>query len=150
MLRLVSDTNRNIGETAAMALDPAALPEEVLTFLGEYHLATLTTLRDDASPHVVAVGFSYDTGAQVARVITWAGSQKAVNAGRMQTRGQRAAVCQVDGGRWLSLEGPVRLVSDPEGVRAGVEGYAARYRQPKERDDRVVIEISVERILGRG
>ncbi len=133
-----------------MSLDPAALPDEVLTFLHEYHLATLTTVRDDLSPHVVAVGFSYDTEARVARVITWAGSQKALNAGRMADRGQRAAVCQVDGGRWLSLEGPVRLVTDPAGVRAGVEGYAARYRQPKERDDRVVIEIAVERILGRG
>ena len=133
-----------------MSLDPAALPPEVSTFLGEYHLATLTTLRDDLSPHVVAVGFSYDTEARVARVITWAGSQKALNAGRMEARSQRAAVCQVDGGRWLSLEGPVRLITDPGGVRAGVEGYAARYRQPKERDDRVVIEIAVERILGRG
>ena len=133
-----------------MSLDPATLPDEVLTFLGEYHLATLTTLRVDLSPHVVAVGFSYDAEARVARVITWAGSQKAINAGRMEARGQRAAVCQVDGGRWLSLEGPVRLVSGPEGVRAGVEGYAARYRPPKEREDRVVIEISVERILGRG
>jgi len=133
-----------------MALDPADLPDEVLTFLHEYHLATLTTLRDDLSPHVVAVGFSYDPDVQVARVITWAGSQKAVNAGRMQQRGQRAAVAQVDGGRWLSLEGPVRLVTDPDGVRAGVDGYAARYRQPKDRDDRVVIEIAVERILGRG
>ncbi len=133
-----------------MALDPAALPPEVLTFLTEYHLATLTTLRDDLSPHVVAVGFSYDTEARVARVITWASSVKARNAGRMEERSQRAAVCQVDGGRWLSLEGPVRLVTDAEGVRAGVEGYAARYRQPKERDDRVVIEIAVDRILGRG
>lgn len=133
-----------------MSLDPAALPDEVLTFLREYHLATLTTVRDDLSPHVVAVGFSFDAEARVARVITWAGSQKAINAGRMEARGQRAAVCQVDGGRWLSLEGPVRLVSDPAGVRAGVDGYAARYRQPKDRDDRVVIEIDVERILGRG
>jgi F420H(2)-dependent biliverdin reductase len=133
-----------------MALDPADLPDEVLTFLREYHLATLTTLRSDLSPHVVAVGFSYDADARVARVITWAGSQKARNAERMQTDGRRAAVCQVDGGRWLSLEGPVRLVTDAEGVRLGVEGYAARYRPPKQRDDRVVIEISVERILGRG
>jgi PPOX class probable F420-dependent enzyme len=133
-----------------MALDPADLPDEVLTFLDERHLATLTTLRDDLSPHVVAVGFSYDVDAQVARVITWAGSQKAINAGRMQQRGQRAAVAQIDGRRWLSLEGPVRLVNDPDGVRAGVEGYAARYRQPKDRDDRVVIEIAVDRILGRG
>ncbi len=133
-----------------MALDPALLPDEVLTFLREYHLATLTTLRQDLSPHVVAVGFSYDANGRVARVITWAGSQKARNAERMQADGQRAAVCQVDGGRWLSLEGPVRLVTDPDGVRAGVEGYAARYRAPKERDDRDVIEIAVERILGRG
>jgi PPOX class probable F420-dependent enzyme len=133
-----------------MALDPADLPAEVLSFLSERHLATLTTLRPDSSPHVVAVGFSYDADAQVARVITWAASQKARNAARMGEAGLRAAVCQVDGRRWLSLEGPVRLVSDPDGVRAGVDGYAARYRQPKERDDRVVIEISVERVLGRG
>jgi PPOX class probable F420-dependent enzyme len=133
-----------------MALDPATLPTEVLTFLSERHLATLTTLRDDLSPHVVAVGFSYDPPARIARVITWATSQKATNVTRMEARGLRAAVCQVDGGRWLSLEGPVRLVTDPDGVRAGVDGYATRYRQPKDRDDRVVIEIAVERILGRG
>jgi PPOX class probable F420-dependent enzyme len=133
-----------------MALDPAQLSDDVLAFLAEYHLATLTTLREDLSPHVVAVGFSYDRGQQVARVITWAGSQKARNAERMHAAGQRAAVCQVDGGRWLSLEGPVRLVTDPDGIKAGVEGYAARYREPKQRDDRVVIEISVDRILGRG
>ncbi|MGB0112491.1 MAG: pyridoxamine 5'-phosphate oxidase family protein [Ilumatobacteraceae bacterium] len=132
-----------------MALDPTSLPDEVITFLGEYHLATLTTLRPDLTPHSVAVGFSYDPAARVARVITWAGSQKAVNAGRMEAEGRHASVCQVDGGRWLSLEGPVRLVTDDDGIRAGVEGYAARYRQPGERDDRVVIEITVERILGR-
>ena len=133
-----------------MALEPADLPDEVLMFLREYHHATLTTLREDLSPHVVAVGFSYDVDAKAARVITWAGSQKARNVERMQAAGLRAAVCQVDGGRWLSLEGPVRLVTDPDGVRTGVEGYAARYREPKQRNDRVVIEIAVERILGRG
>ena len=133
-----------------MALDPAALDPDVLTFLRERHLATLTTLRADGSPHVVAVGFSYDVEARVARVITWAASQKAVNAGRMEAAGQRAAVCQVDGGRWLSLEGTVRLVTDPEGVRPGIDGYAERYREPSEREDRAVVEIDVDRILGRG
>jgi PPOX class probable F420-dependent enzyme len=133
-----------------MALDPAELPGEVLTFLRERHLATLTTLRPDGSPHVVAVGFSYDADARVARVITFAPSQKARNAARMEAAGQRAAVCQVDGPRWLSLEGQVRLVSDAEGVQPGLAGYAARYRPPKEREDRVVIEIDVDRVLGRG
>lgn len=133
-----------------MALDVDDLDDEVLEFLRERHLATLTTLRDDGSPHVVAVGFSYDADVKVARVITWDASQKAVNAGRMESAGQRAVVCQVDGGRWLALEGPVRLVTDPDGIRPGIGGYAERYQQPKERDDRAVVEIDVDRILGRG
>lgn len=132
-----------------MAIDLDGLSDDLLAFLREYHLATLTTVRADGSPHVVAVGFSYDAGARVARIITWAGSQKARNVERMQADGLRAAVCQVDGGRWLTLEGPVRLVSDPDGIRAGVDGYTARYRQPGARDDRVVIEIDVDRMLGR-
>ena len=132
-----------------MSLDPASLSDDARAFLTECHLATLTTARADGSPHVVAVGFSYDATARVARVITWASSQKAKNAARMEAAGLRAAVSQVDGGRWLTLEGPVRLVTDADGVRAGVEGYTARYRPPKERDDRVVIEIAVDRILGR-
>jgi F420H(2)-dependent biliverdin reductase len=118
---------------------------ETLAFLAERHLATLTTLRADGSPHVVAVGFSYDADAGIARVITFARSVKARNAGR----GGRAAVSQVDGGRWLTLEGPVRLVTDPDGVARAVAAYAARYRQPGERDDRVAIEIHVDRVLGR-
>jgi len=133
-----------------MALDIDQLEPSVLEFLTERHLATLTTLRADGSPHVVAVGFSYDPQARTARVITWAASQKAINAGRMQKAGQRAVVCQVDGGRWLALEGPVRLITDADSVKPGVEGYAARYQEPKVRDDRAVIEIDVDRILGRG
>ncbi len=116
-----------------MALDLDDLDDGVLTFLRERHLATLTTLRTDGSPHVVAVGFSFDPDEKVARVITWATSQKALNAGRMQSAGQRAVVCQVDGGRWLALEGPVRLVTDPDAVRPGIDGYAERYQDPKDR-----------------
>jgi PPOX class probable F420-dependent enzyme len=130
-----------------MALDIDQLDDSVMEFLAERHLATLTTLRADGSPHVVAVGFSYDPDAQVARVITWATSQKAINVGRMEAQGQHGAVCQVDGGRWLTLEGPVRLVTND--VQPGIDGYTARYQQPKERDDRVVLEIKVTKILGR-
>ena len=43
-----------------MARGPADLDPDDLAFLAERHLATLTTLRPDGSPHVVAVGFSYD------------------------------------------------------------------------------------------
>ena len=131
-----------------MALDPAALPPEVLTFLRERHLATLTTLRPDGSPHVVAVGFTWDDDAQVARVITWETSKKARNVAA--SPGSRAVVSQVDGGRWLSLEGTATLVTDAEGCREGERRYAERYREPKERPDRAVIVIAVDRVLGRG
>jgi F420H(2)-dependent biliverdin reductase len=131
-----------------MGLPLHQLPPEVLDFLRERHLATLTTLRPDGSPHVVPVGFSYDPDARVARVITWAASKKARNVAARP--GGRAVVAQVDGGRWLSLEGPATVTADPERVAAAVAGYAARYRQPGERADRVTIEIAVDRILGRG
>ncbi len=118
---------------------------EMLSFLAERHLATLTTLRADGSPHVVPVGFSYDTDAGLVRIITFARSVKARNA----ARGSRAAVSQVDGGRWATLEGVSRLVDDPQSVALAVAGYAARYRQPGERADRVAIEIVVDKVMGR-
>ena len=130
-----------------MAYDPAALPDEVLAFLQERHLATLTTLRPDGSPHVVAVGFTWDDDAGLARVITFAPSRKARNL--LAAPGSRAAVCQVDGGRWLTLEGPARVTADDGEVAEAVRRYAERYRQPGERDDRVAIEITVDRVLGR-
>ena len=129
-----------------MALDLDDLGEAVLSFLRERHLATLTTLRADGSPHVVPVGFGYDPEARVVRIITFAGSQKVVNA----RRGGRAAVSQVDGGRWLTLEGEVRLVTDAAGVASAVAAYAERYQAPGERADRVAIEIAVDRMMGRG
>lgn len=120
----------------------------MLGFVRERHLATLTTLRADGSPHVVPVGFSYDVDENVVRVITFFPSQKAINA----QRGCRAAVSQVDGGRWITLEGEARLVTlddDPDEVRKAVEGYAQRYREPKQRDNRVAIIIAVDNVMGR-
>ncbi len=121
------------------------ITDETLAFLRESHLASLTTLRADGSPHVVPVGFSYDPVLQVVRIITFASSVKYKNA----VRGGRAVVSQVDGGRWLSLEGTVTGTDDPTRVAAAVADYAARYRQPGERMDRVSIEIAVDRVLGR-
>jgi PPOX class probable F420-dependent enzyme len=128
-----------------VGLDPGALSPGVLSFLGERHVGTLTTLRADGSPHVSAVGFTYDATARLVRIITWSAAVKARNA----ARGGRAVAAQVEGGRWLALEGEVRLVTDPDRVAAAVAAYAARYRPPGERPDRVAIEIAVDRILGR-
>lgn len=128
-----------------MSRNPADLAPATLEFLTERHLATLTTLRADGTPHVVPVGVTYDPATATARVITSGGSAKArhVRAGQA-----RVAVCQVDGARWLTLEGAAVVKDDAASVEDAVERYARRYRQPRVNPARVVIEISVDRVLG--
>lgn len=125
-------------------MKPRDLSDEALAFLAERHLATLTTMRRDASPHVVPVGFTWDNDALVARVITSSASQKAANA----TRNGRAVICQVDGRRWLSLEGHTRVLTDAASVLDAETRYTARYRPPRINPTRVVIEVAVTRLLG--
>jgi len=127
-----------------MRFDPSNLSAAVLDFLAERHLATLTTLRRDGSPHVVPVGFTWDDAAGVVRVITSGDSQKARNA----MDGGRAVVCQVDGRRWLSLEGRASVLVHPEAVAEAERRYAGRYRTPRPNPARVVLQIAVDRVTG--
>lgn len=120
------------------------LTSDALEFLTERHLAMLTTLRADGSPHVVAVGFTFDPITHIARVITSDGSQKAVNADRSNI----GVLSQVDGARWLSLEGIAHVNRDPEAIRDAELRYAQRYRTPRPNPKRVVIEVLIKRVLG--
>ena len=128
-----------------MPRDVHTIGPDTLSFLTERHLATLTTLRADGDPHVVPVGVTYDPATGTARVITSGGSLKArhVRAGQ-----RRVAVCQVDGRRWLTLEGTATVRDDAPSVRDAEQRYARRYRTPRENPQRVVLEISVDRVLG--
>lgn len=128
-----------------MSIDLDDLSGEVLAFLAERHLATLTTPRPDGTPHVAPVGFTYEPETRLARIITFRPARRVANIGT----GARVALCQVDGARWLTLEGEATVTDDPERVAEAVRRYATRYRQPGERDDRVAIEIAVERMMGR-
>lgn len=127
--------------------EPATPGADVLAFLSESHLGTLTIVRADGTPHVTAVGFTYASETQTMRVITWADSWKAKHVAALGNA--QAAVCCVDGGRWLTFSGTARVTDEPHAIAEGVRRYAERYRPPKERDDRVVIEISVSKIVGR-
>ena len=131
----------------ASSFDPLHAPEAVIAFLTDRHLASLTTVDRSGDLQVTPVGTTFDPERGLLRVITWASSRKARNVSAVP--GQRVAVCQVDGGRWLAFHGPAIVTADPEAVAEAVRRYAERYRPPKDRQDRVVIEITVDRILGR-
>ena len=133
------------------SVDPVAPDEPYLAFWRERHLCTLTTLRPDGSPHVVPVGVTYDPEAGLARVITNRTSRKVSHILAAGPAGARVAVCQVDGRRWATLEGRARVRGEAERVAEAERRYAERYRRvPGENPSRVVIEIEVERALGRG
>ncbi|GIE86255.1 pyridoxamine 5'-phosphate oxidase family protein [Actinoplanes regularis] len=114
-------------------------------FWTERHLCTLTTLRADGSPHVVAVGATLDPVAGIARVISSSASAKVRHVRRGQ---QRVAICQVEGPRWSTVEGIAIVRDDPDSVAEAVRRYAERYRTPRPNPARVVIEVEVTRVLG--
>jgi hypothetical protein len=114
-------------------------------FVGERHLAVLTLVRPNGYPHTTPVGFTWDRNTGSARIITWSGSVKA----KLLEVGQlRGSICQVDGGRWLTIEGVAHVTSDPGTCADAVAAYAARYRPPKDRGgERRVVVIEATRLL---
>ncbi|GGZ88526.1 MULTISPECIES: pyridoxamine 5'-phosphate oxidase family protein [Streptomyces rochei group] len=127
--------------------DAVTVPDSVQAFLtGTALVAAFTTMRPDGTPHVAPVRFTWDSDAQLARVMTVRSSRKARNL--LATPGAPVALCQVDGFRWVTLEGTGTVVTDPERVALGARLYAKRYwSAPPTPSDRVVIEIAVDRVL---
>ena len=117
----------------------------LLEFWTERHLCTLTTLRADGSPHVVAVGATLDPAAGLARVISSGTSAKVRH---IRAGADRVAICQVDGARWSTVEGRAVIRDDPAAVAEAERRYAARYRQPRPNPRRVVIEVTITGVLG--
>lgn len=118
------------------------VPPRLLDFWTERHLVTLTTLRPDGRPHVVPVGVTLDVEQQCAWVICSGGSLKA----RLLVEPGQVAACQVDGGRWATIEGVGVATAEPDAVTRAVERYAARYRTPRENPERVALRIEIDRI----
>ncbi|GAB3713739.1 TIGR03618 family F420-dependent PPOX class oxidoreductase [Nocardiopsis oceani] len=132
-------------EPGSMTEGPGA-QDPFLAFWSEYHLCTLASPRPDGSIHQVPVGVTYEPERHLARVITFASSFKARNLARRP--GTRVSVCQVDRGRWSTLEGEATVSHEEGAVAEAVRRYAERYRQPRPNPGRVVIEIAVKRVLG--
>lgn len=120
--------------------------EEFTEFWRERRVCFLSTPRADGSPHLVPVGVTYDHATRTARVITGRGTTKARNV--LRAGSAVVAVGQVDGRRWSTLEGVATVREDAASVRDAEVRYAARYKQPRENPERVVIEIEVRRYLG--
>ena len=124
---------------------PEKTSVEFIEFVTERHLAVLTLVRDNGKPHSTPIGFTWDFEAKLARIITWSGS---VKSRLLETSSLVGTICQVDGGRWITLEGSCSVTADPEVCAEAVTRYANRYSPPKDRgSERRVIIMAVERIV---
>jgi PPOX class probable F420-dependent enzyme len=124
------------------------LGENFRLFWTERRLASLTTVRPNGTPHVVAVGVTVDFEQGIARVIASGTSYKARLVRASGEAGLAGAVCQFEGRTWSTLEGRIRLYDNAEAVRDAEARYAERYRQPRENPQRVVLELTIGRVLG--
>ncbi len=126
------------------------LTPEQRVFVLERHVATLTTLRSDGTPHVVPVAFTWDADAGVALVTTDDGSAKVrnVEAARAAGRPARGALCQVSGGRWLTLEGELTVSREPADIADAERRHAVRYPPLEPEPLRVVLRLLVDHVLG--
>ncbi len=129
-----------------MARTTEELTADDITFLTERHLATLTTLRPDGGPHVVAIAFTFDVESGTAHIICRDGGQKVRNI----ERDARVVLAQVDGRRWLALEGTATPQRDAVDIAAAVAAFESRYRPTTDNPERIAIEIVIDRILGSG
>ena len=124
----------------------AEVSPSVTEFLTLPLIGTVTTLRPDGSPHVVPVRFTFDPAAGIARIMTVVTSRKARNL--VAEPGGRVAICQVDGFRWVTLEGRGEVSDEPGRVAEGVRRYTRRYLSaPPNPPGRVVVEITVDRVV---
>lgn len=130
-----------------MRFDIDNLPQSVLDQLTERHLATLATRRPDGTTHLVPVGFTFEPETATARVITSGRSVKVRNVERAPVP-VHAAISQVGGASWLTLEGAVRVSRDPDEIAEAVRRYALRYRTPRVNPQRVALLMQVDSIMG--
>ncbi len=94
------------------------------------------------------MGFTVEEASGLAWVICSDGGVKVRNIEHPAGSG-RAAICQVDRARWITLEGVVRVHRDPETVAAAAARYAARYQEPRPNPRRVALSIAVDRVIAR-
>lgn len=131
-----------------LVVDLLALGDGFAMFWTERHICTFSSIRVDGTPHVTPVGVTVDLATATAYVITSAQSQKAHIVRAAGVEGAPVAACQVDGRRWSTLEGIAVLRTDPGSIADAERRYTERYRPPRANPHRVVLEITVHRVLG--
>ena len=126
------------------------LREDVRTFLGEERFAVLATVNADGSPQQTVMW--YELRGETIVMNTLRGRKKDKNL----TRDPRASLCFEDGFRYVTLEGVIELIEDPETAQADITALAGRYHDADEAEkmaremfapqERITLLLHVDRV----
>jgi hypothetical protein len=96
------------------------------------------------------VAFAWDPETGTAWMTTDDRSAKVrnVEAGLAQGGSARGALCQVSGGRWLTVEGELAVLRDPVVIAGAERRYRARYGPMDPDPRRVALRMVVDRVMG--
>ena len=134
-----------------MATGTTNLTDEQRTFLEQPFYATVTTIREDGSPHTTVVWVDVDDEGVMFNTAT--GRAKP----RHLERDQRVSLTVVDpndGYRWISVSGRAEMTT--EGGDAGIDKRAKKYlgedKYPwhKPEEQRLIVRIRPEHVQAHG
>jgi len=126
---------------------------EALGFLREHHHGVLATSRSDGRPQLSPVDATVDGDGKV--VISSRETAYKVRNLRASPYASYCGFTDAFFGPWVQVEGPVEIVSLPAAMEPLVEYYRSisgehpdwdDYRAAMERDQRVIISITPERV----
>jgi PPOX class probable F420-dependent enzyme len=126
------------------------LREDVRTFLEAERFAVLATVNANGSPQQTVMW--YELRGDTIVMNTKRGRKKDKNL----TRDPRASLCFEDGFRYVTLEGDIELIEDPETAQADIAALARRYHGADEAEkmarevfapqERITLLLHVDRV----
>ena len=126
------------------------LSEDVRTFLEEERFAVLATVIANGSPQQTVMW--YELRGDTIVMNTKRGRKKDKNL----IRDPRASLCFEDGFRYVTLEGVIELIEDPETAQADIAALAQRYHDADEAEkmahemfapqERITLLLHVDRV----
>jgi PPOX class probable F420-dependent enzyme len=126
------------------------LRDDVRAFLEEERFAVLATVNANGSPQQTVMW--YELRGDTIVMNTKRGRKKDKNL----TRDPRASLCFEDGFRYVTLEGVIELIEDPETTQADIAALARRYHDADEAEkmarevfapqERITLLLHVDRV----
>jgi PPOX class probable F420-dependent enzyme len=128
------------------------MTDAVRSFLEERRFAVLATVNPDGTPQQTVMW--YELRGDTIMMNTLMGRMKDINA----RRDPRVSICVEDAYRYVSVNGTVRIIDDPETTQADIYALARRYNPDFKEGDypafktqkRLTLLMSIDNVISSG